>query len=175
MMFSVPELSDGQRLAGRPRRLVVTSIVGIPIVIGAFSAVLYSTRAMPAPPPAPPPLPSPSATDTLVRDGQLLLLEPATLAPVAMLAGQKIEIVLNTGVGQTVSTLDPSGLEAVPNPACRVTPICGVTGAGSWTFLALRPGTTQLHVIFGTGNCPQRSSCPRLLQLLIPITVRPAA
>lgn len=170
------ELTGSQLLAGRPRRLVLTSIVGIPIVIGMLvSVVLYATRATPAAPPAPAPLPSPSATDTLVRDGQLLLLEPATLAPVAMLAGQKIEIVLNTGVGQTVSTLDPSGLEAVANPACHLTPICGATGAGSWTFLALRPGTTQLHVIFGTGNCPQRASCPRLLQLLIPITVRPAS
>jgi len=170
------ELTGGQPLAGRLRRLVLTSIVGIPIVIGVLvSVALYATRATPAVPPARAPLPSPSATDTLVRDGQLLLLEPATLAPVAMLAGQKIEIVLNTGVGQTVSTLDPSGLEAVANPACHLTPICGVTGAGSWTFLALRPGTTQLHVIFGTGNCPQRASCPRLLQLLIPITVGPAA
>ena len=101
MMLIAPEYSDGQPVAGRGRRLVLTSIVGIPIVIGALvSVVLYSTRATPAPPAAPPPLPSPSATDTLVRDGQLLLLEPATLAPVAMLAGQKIEIVLNTGVGR---------------------------------------------------------------------------
>jgi hypothetical protein len=168
------ELRGGQPLAGRSRRLVVTSIVGIPIVIGVLvSVVLYSTRAIPATPPVRAPLPSPSAMDTLVRDGQLLLLEPATLAPVSMLAGQRIEIVLNTGIGQTVSTLDPSGLEAVANPLCRLTPVCGVTGARSWTFLALRPGTTQLHVIFGTGNCSQRSSCPRLFQLLIPITVRP--
>jgi hypothetical protein len=175
-MFIEPELSDRRASSGRSRRLVVSSIVGIPIVIGALvSVVLYSTRPTPVPPPARAPLPSPSATDTLVRDGEVLLLEPATLEPVSMLAGQRIEIVLNTGVGQTVSTLDPSGLEAVANPLCHLTPICGVAGAGSWTFLALRPGTTQLHVIFGTGHCSQRASCPRLLQLLIPITVRPAA
>jgi hypothetical protein len=28
-----------------------------------------------------------------------------------------------------------------------------------------------VHVIFGTGDCPQRASCPRVLQLLIPIRV----
>jgi hypothetical protein len=117
------------------------------------------------------PLPSPSAMDAFVTDGQVLLVEPATSAPVSMLTGRKIEIVLNTGIGQTVSTLDPSVLEAVANPLCHLTPVCGVTGAGSWTFLARRSGTANLHVIFGTGNCPQRSSCPRLLQLLIPITV----
>lgn len=167
------ELSDGQPAAGRRRGLVITSIVGIPIAIGVLvSLVLYSTRVTP---PMPAPLPTPSATDTFVRDGQVLLLEPATSAPVAMLAGQTIRIVLNTGVGQTVSTLDPAVLEPVANPLCHLTSVCGVTGAASWTFLAVRPGTTHLHVIFGTGDCPQRSSCPLLLQLLIPFSVRPVA
>jgi hypothetical protein len=73
------ELSDGQPAAGRRRGLVITSIVGIPIAIGVLvSLVLYSTRVTP---PMPAPLPTPSATDTFVRDGQVLLLEPATSAP----------------------------------------------------------------------------------------------
>jgi len=165
------ELSGGRLEAGRSRRLVITSIVGIPIVIGVLvSIVFYSTRVTPPPPPA---LPSPIAVDTLVRDGQVLLLEPATSAPLSMLDGQEIEIVLNTGVGQKVSTLDPSVLEAVASPLCHLTAVCGGTGAASWTFLARIPGTARLHVIFGTGDCPQRASCPLVLQLLIPITVKP--
>ena len=167
------ELSDDQPSAARRRRLVITSIVVIPIAIGVLVTIaLYSARVTP---PVPEPLPSPSATDTFVRDGQVLLLEPATSARVSVLPGQEIKVVLNTGVGQTVSTLDSSVLEAVANPPCHLKPICGVKGAAAWTFLALRPGTTQLHVTFGTGDCPQRSSCPLVLQLLIPFTVRPAA
>jgi len=92
-----------------------------------------------------------------------------------MMDGQEIEIVLNTGVGQKVSTLDPSVLGAVANPLCHLIAVCGVTGAGSWTFRARLPGTAHLHVIFGTGDCPQRASCPLVLQLLIPITVIPIA
>jgi hypothetical protein len=170
------ELSEGQPSAGRRRKLAISSIVVIPIAIGALvSIVLYSTRALPpAPPPLPTPLPSPSATDTFVRDGQVLLLEPATSAPLSVLPGEEIEIVLNTGVGQTVSTLEPFVLAMVPNPPCHVTAICGVKGAVSWTFVGRRPGETGLHVIFGTGDCPQRASCPRVLQLLIPVTVRSA-
>jgi hypothetical protein len=165
--------SGGQPTTGRSRRLVITSIVGIPIVIGVLvSVVFYSTRVTP---PVPAPLPSLSATDRLLRDGQVLLLEPATSAPISMLDGQEIEIVLNTGVGQKVSTLDPSVLEAVANPLCHLIAVCGVMGAGSWTFLARLPGTAHLHVIFGTGDCPQRASCPLVLQLLIPITVIPTA
>jgi hypothetical protein len=152
--------------------VVITGIVVIPIAIGALlSVVLYSTRVTP---PAPAPLPSPSARDTFVRDGNVLLLEPATPAPVSVLTGEAIEIVLNTGVGQTVSTLDPLVLASAPNPPCHVTSVCGVKGAGSWTFVGRRPGTSNLHVIFGTGDCPQRASCPRVLQLLIPVTVRSA-
>lgn len=167
------DLSDGQSTAERRRRLIIASVVAIPIAIGVLlSGVLYATRVTP---PVPGPLPSPSATDTFVRNGQVLLLEPATSAPFSMLAGQEIEIVLQTGIGQRVSVLEPSVLESVANPQCHLVPICGVAGAGTWTFLAHNPGTTHLHVIFGTGTCPQRASCPLVLQLLIPITVNPAA
>lgn len=166
-------MSDGKPSARRRRTLVITIIVVIPIAIGVLvSTVLYSTRV--TPPPAAP-LPSPTAMDAFVRDGQVLLFEPATSAPVSMLTGQEIEIVLNTGVGQTVLTLDPSVLEPVANPLCHLTPICGVPGAGSWTFMALHSGTAQVHVTFGTGDCPQRASCPRVLQLLIPIRVTGSA
>jgi hypothetical protein len=131
--------SGGQPTTRRSRRLVITSIVGVPIVIGVLvSVVFYSTRVTP---PVPAPLPSPSATDRLLRDGQVLLLEPATSAPISMMDGQEIEIVLNTGVGQKVSTLDPSVLGAVANPLCHLIAVCGVTGAGSWTFIARLPGT----------------------------------
>jgi hypothetical protein len=164
------ELSDDQTSAARRRRLAVTGVVAIPIAIGVLvSIVLYSVRVSP---PLPPPLPTPSAVDTFVRDGQVLVMEPATTARVSVLPGEKIEVVLNTGVGQKVSALDPSVLEAVADPPCHVKLICGVKGATAWTFLARRQGTTQLHVIFGTGNCPQRASCPLVLQLLVPITVR---
>jgi hypothetical protein len=166
-----PETGDGRTPTRRRRSLVITSIVVVPIAIGVLvSTVLYSTRVTPSLPVFAP-LPSPSAMDAFITDGQVLIVEPATSAPVSVRAGQKIEIVLNTGIGQTVSTLDPSVLEAVANPLCHFTPVCGVTGAGSWTFLARHLGTADLHIIFGTGACPQRSSCPRLLQLLIPITV----
>lgn len=171
--FVEQELSEGRSSAQRRGWLLITSIVVIPIAIGVLvSTVLYTTRAIP---PSPAPLPSPSATDTFVRNGPVLLLEPATSAPVSVLANQEVEIVLNTGVGQTVSTLNPYVLDGVANPPCHLTAVCGVTGAKSWTFLAVRPGVTHLHVIFGTGDCPQRASCPRVLELFIPITVRPAA
>ncbi len=123
----------------------------------------------------PVPLPTPSATDTFVLDGPVLLLEPATSAPFSMVAGEEIEIVLQSGVGQRVSVLEPSVLASVANPQCHLMSICGVAGAGTWTFVAQNPGTTHLHVIFGTGTCPQRASCPLVLQLLIPVTVNPAA
>ena len=165
------ELSDvTTRL--RPR-LLIAGVIALPIAIGVLmSSVLYATRMTP---PVPPPLPTPSATDRFVRNGQVLLLEPATSAPFSMVAGQKIEVVLETGVGQRVSALEPSVLASVANPRCHLIPVCGVAGAGAWTFVAQNQGTTHLHVIFGTGTCPQRASCPLVLQLLIPITVNPAA
>ena len=146
------EPSDGGRTFGQRRRLVIAGVVAIPIAIGVLlSSALYATRETP---PAPLPLPTPSATDTFFRNGQVLLLEPATSAPFSMLAGQEIEIALQTGVGQRVSVVEPSVLESVASPQCHLTAICGVAGAGTWTFLAHRPGTTHLHVIFGTGTCP---------------------
>jgi hypothetical protein len=90
-----------------------------------------------------------------------------------MFAGQSIKVVLNTGIGQKVSALDPSVLRPIANPPCHLASICGVTSAASWTFMALHPGTTRLQVIFGTGDCPQRASCPLVLRLSIPITVIP--
>ena len=166
------ELS-GERSAVRQRRgLVIAGVIAIPIAIGVLlSSVLYATRVMPF---VPGPLPTPNVTDTFVHNGRVLLLEPATSAPFSMVAGQEIEVVLQTGVGQRVSVLEPSVLESVANPRCQLVPICGVAGAGAWTFVAHTPGTTHLHVIFGTGTCPQRASCPLVLQLLIPITVSPA-
>ena len=133
------ELSDRTASSGRSRRLVVSSIVGIPIVIGVLvSIVLYSTRPTPVPPPARAPLASPSATDTLVRDGEVLILEPATLAPVSMQAGQRIEIVLNTGVGQTVSTLDPSGTRS----SRQSTLSCDAHLRRGWRGIVDVPGTS---------------------------------
>ena len=165
------EVSDGT--ARRRPRLVIAGVIALPIAIGVLlSSALYATRVTP---PVPPPLATPSVKDTFVRNGQVLLLEPATSAPLSMVAGQEVEIVLQTGIGQRVSVLEPSVLESVANPRCHVMTICGVTGAGTWTFLAHTPGRTHLHVIFGTGTCPQRASCPLVLQLLIPITVNPAA
>jgi hypothetical protein len=167
------ELNDGRPAARRRHRLVIAGVIAIPIAFGvALSSLLYATRVTP---PVPGPLPTPNVTDTFIRNGQVLLLEPATSAPFSMVAGQQIEVVLHTGVGQRVSVLEPSVLESVANPQCHLTPICGVAGAGAWTFLAHNPGTTHLHVIFGTGTCSQRASCPLVLQLLIPITVNPAA
>jgi hypothetical protein len=167
------EPSDSRPAPRQRRGLVIASVIAIPIAIGVLlSSVLYATRVTP---PVPGPLPRLNVTDTFVRNGPVLLLEPATSAPFSMVAGQKIEIVLQTGVGQRVSVLEPSVLESVANPQCHLTPICGVVGAGAWTFVAHSPGTTHLHVIFGTGTCSQRASCPLVLQLLIPITVRPVA
>jgi hypothetical protein len=166
------ELDDTKPVARQRGRLVIAGVVAIPIAIGVLvSIVLYATRVTP---PVPGPLPSPSVADTFALNGQVLLLEPATSAPVSMVAGQEIEVVLRTGVGQKVSALEPSVLQSVANPRCLLMPICGVTGAGLWTFLARSPGITHLHVIFGTGSCPQRASCPLVLQLLIPIIVKPA-
>jgi len=103
------ELTDGRPAARQRRRLVIASVIAIPIVIGALlSSVLYATRVTP---PVPGPLPTPNATDTFVRNGPVLLLEPATSAPFSMIAGQEIEVALQTGVGQRVSVLEPS----VPN------------------------------------------------------------
>lgn len=167
------ELSGDRPATRGRRRLAIARVIGIPIAIGVLlSSVLYATRVMPF---VPGPLPTPNVTDTFVHNGQVLLLEPATSAPFSMVAGQEIEVVLQTGVGQRVSVLEPSVLESVANPRCHLVPICGVAGAGAWTFVAHHPGTTHLHVIFGTGTCPQRASCPLVLQLLIPITVNPAA
>lgn len=167
------ELIDDRPAARQGRGLMIASVIAIPIAIGVLlSSVLYATRVTP---PVPGPLPTPNVTDTFVRNGQVLLLEPATSAPFSMAAGQELEVVLRTGVGQRVSVLEPSVLESVANPQCHLMPICGVAGTGAWTFRARHAGTTHLHVIFGTGTCPQRASCPLVLQLLIPITVNPAA
>ena len=167
------ELGGARPGARQRRRLAITGIVAIPIAIGALvSIALYATRVTP---PVPGPLPSPSVADTFALNGQVLLLEPATSAPVSMVEGHELEIVLRTGVGQKVSALEPSVLESVANPQCLVMSICGATDAGLWTFLARSPGVTHLHVIFGTGSCPQRASCPLVLQLLIPIIVKPKA
>jgi hypothetical protein len=167
------ESSDDRPAAPQRRRVMIAGVIAIPIVIGVLlSSVLYATRVTP---PVPGPLPTPNVTDTFVRNGQVLLLEPATSTPFSMVAGQELEVVLRTGVGQRVSVLEPSVLQSVANPRCHLMLICGVAGAGAWTFLAHNPGTTHLHVVFGTGTCPQRASCPLVLQLLIPITVRPTA
>src|SRR5579864_8459920 len=102
------KLSDGWPAARKRRGLVIAGVIAIPIAVGVLlSSVLYATRVTP---PMPSPLPAPSATDTFVRNGPVLLLEPATSAPFAMVAGQEIEIVLQTGVGQRVSALEPSVL-----------------------------------------------------------------
>jgi hypothetical protein len=166
------EPSDDLPAARQRRGLVIAGVIAIPIAIGVLlSSVLYATRVTPL---VPGPLPTPNVRDTFVRNGPVLLLEPETSAPFTMVAGQEIEIVLQTGVGQRVSVLEPSVLQSVANPQCHLVPICGIAGAGAWTFLAHDPGTTHLHVTFGTGTCPQRASCPLVLQLLIPITVNPA-
>ena len=134
------ELS-GDRSAVRQRRgLVIAGVIAIPIAIGVLlSSVLYATRVMPF---VPGPLPTPNVTDTFVHNGRVLLLEPATSAPFSMVAGQEIEVVLQTGVGQRVSVLEPSVLESVANPQCHLMPICGVAGAGrghSWHITPGRP------------------------------------
>ncbi|MGA8635377.1 MAG: hypothetical protein WB805_11025, partial [Candidatus Dormiibacterota bacterium] len=86
------ELSGDRPAARRRRRLAIASVIAIPIAIGVLlSSVLYATRVMPF---VPGPLPTPNVTDTFVRNGEVLLLEPATSAPFSMVAGQEIEVVL---------------------------------------------------------------------------------
>jgi len=143
----------------RARRwLLVCAVVLVPVTIGAVATVaLYATRATPAQPVSSVPgstgpdtsLPLSTGPDTLVRDGSVLIIQPRSTERVGVPVGQVIEIVLQSGFGQTVSSGNPAILASIPTPACHIFTMCGIPGVQAWAFRAIAPGDTDLAITFG--------------------------
>jgi len=123
-------------------------VVLVPVTLGAVATLaLYATRANS---PAPKATES-RASDELVHDGSILIIQPRTTARVAIPVGQVIEIVLQTGAGQAVSANNPAILAAIATPPCHIFTLCGIPGVQTWAFRAAAPGTTALTITFGAG------------------------
>ncbi len=173
----------------RTRRwLLVCAVVLIPVTIGAVATVaLYVTRATPAQPVSNAPVstgpdtlvPVSNGPDTLVRDGSVLIIQPRSTDRVGIPVGQVIEIVLQTGPGQTVSSANLAILASIATPPCHIFTMCGIPGVQAWTFRAAEPGTTALTITFGATLVkvcqPDSSVCvtkpPSQSILIKPVTV----
>jgi hypothetical protein len=150
--------------AARRRWFVIGASVLVPITLGALATVIvYATRPQ-APAPAGPFAPisadPPAASDTEITDGSILILQPATTNQVKIPLGQELDIVLQTGPGQTVISDTPDILVPVtPNAPCYIATICDVAGSRTWTFHAVQQGVGYLKISFGrhcsaiTGDC----------------------
>ncbi len=138
-----------EHAVSRARRMrLVLAVVLVPVTIGAVATIaLYATRANP---PAPKASES-SATDTVIRDGSLLIIQPRNTDRVRIPVGQMIEIVLQSGFGQMVSAADPAILISTPTPPCHIFTLCGIPGVQTWAFRAVAPGNTDLKITFGQG------------------------
>ena len=158
------------------RWLLVCAVVLVPVTLGAVATLaLYATRANP---PAPKATES-RASDELVHDGSILIIQPRTTARVAIPVGQVIEIVLQTGAGQAVSANNPAILAAIATPPCHIFTLCGIPGVQTWAFRAAEPGTTALTITFGvsiaTACKPTNGACltmpPGGSTMIKPVTV----
>jgi len=171
---------DASALSSTPVRrwMVVGSAVLIPVTLGALaSVVLYTLRRVP-PAAATAPAPAigvPATSDTLIADGRLLVIQPATNDRVEIPLGQVVEIVLQSGPGQGVVSETPQILTQVtPNPLCQIVTLCDEPGATSWTFDAVRPGVAYLSISFGRHCVATTGACDSVhIVLLKPFAVDP--
>jgi hypothetical protein len=171
-----PALSVEQALSRARRWRLVGAVVLVPVVIGAVATVaLYATRANP-------PAPNASesrASDTVVRDGSVLIIQPRSTEQVKIPVGQVIEIVIQSGSGQAASSVNPAILVSIPVPPCHVFTLCGIPGVQTFAFRAVAPGTTDLKITFGVdaiAACrPSSAACfsnpPVGAPLIKPVTV----
>ena len=170
-----PALSLVARTARRRRLLLVCAAAFVPVTIGAIATVaLYVTRPNPPAPKAP----IDTAPDTLVRDGSILIIQPRSPEAVKITVGQVVEIVLQSGPGQTVTAGDLAILAAAPTPPCHIFTLCGIPGVETWTFRALAPGATDLMITFGSlqytcgiDAAPCTPAPPKHSVLIKPVTV----
>jgi hypothetical protein len=164
----------------RPTRrwIVVGSTVLIPVTLGALaSVVLYANRVVP-PAAATAPAPAvavPATSDTMIADGKLLVIQPATNERVEIPLGQVVEIVLQSGPGEGVVSNTPEILTPVtPNPLCQIVTLCDEPGATSWTFDAVRSGVAYLSINFGRHCSVTTGACDSMhIVLLKPFAVDP--
>ena len=170
-----PALSVEQAQSRARRWRLVGAVVLVPVVIGAVATVaLYATRANPPAPKAP----IDTAPDTLVRDGSILIIQPRSPEAVKIQVGQVVEIVLQSGPGQTVTAGNPAILASAPTPPCHIFTLCGIPGVQTWTFRASAAGATDLMITFGSlqYSCgidatPCTPAPPKHSVLVKPVTV----
>jgi hypothetical protein len=140
------------------RALLVTAAVLTPIALGALATlVLYATRANPA---AAAPHSS-AVTDTELHDGQILIIQPRNANTITIPIGQIVEIIMETGAGQSVESDNLTTLAPIINPPCHIFPICELPGADTWTFQAVNAGLVHLRITFGAFACPPAKPCPQ--------------
>ncbi len=153
-------MSDDSADGGRPhpsparRAVLVAAAVLFPVMLGALATVvLYATRAHPAPAPH-----SSAVTDTEIHDGQILIIQPRNADRITVPIGQIVEIIMETGAGQSVMSDNLTTLAPIINPPCHILAICEVPGAETWTFQAVNEGVVHLKITFGA-VCPPADGC----------------
>jgi hypothetical protein len=170
-MASTPR-SEALSAAARPnvarRWMLIATAVLLPITIGAAATiVLYATRAKPV-------VARPhvvSASDAKGLDGSVLVLQPKTTDQVRIALGTGIEIVLQSGPGETVVSQDPNILEPIANPPCGLPALCGFAGAQRYTFQAIHGGVGYLEIVFGFHTCLSNGDCTTTPYVYKPVAV----
>jgi hypothetical protein len=138
-----------------PHRLALATLaVAVPVIVGASVTLalwhakegsvqaISTTYATPSAAPAP-------KKQVLLSDGVNLIPWPLTSAPIHLAVGQRLEIVLARLPNESVQTLEPSALIAMPAPACQLVSVCGLANVNRWTFLARLPGSFTVVIDYG--------------------------
>jgi hypothetical protein len=95
-------------------------------------------------------------SDYVTTDDAVLLVWPRTTRPLHVSVGQHLEIILETESLQLVHALDPTKLARVAPFPCHIALLCGAPGVTTWAFIVESPGTTTLHIVYGSGCPPDR-------------------
>ena len=106
------------------------------------------------------PAPTPQS---LLRDGMALVPWPLRNAPIRVVAGDTLEIVLYRLPGENVEPLDPVTLAPVQPAGCVLGAVCG-SDVRRWAFQARLPGRDFLLIDYGPRCHP--SVCPNLARSL---------
>ncbi|HEY6469327.1 MAG TPA: hypothetical protein VI434_06135 [Candidatus Dormibacteraeota bacterium] len=161
-------LSAGSQRPASRRWLIVAAAV-IPVVLGGLATVvLYATH--PAPPALPAvPTSAPPPGDVTVHDGGTIIIQPGTTNQVRVALGSVVEIVLQTGPGQMVTSEVPGILTPIPNPPCATAThdLCGLPGTQAWTFSAAHQGVTYLKISFGRHCSATTGACDSIHTVLL--------